>query len=1352
MVYFTFRPFRRPLLLLSFLLGSLLPAMAQTGGGVGIGGTAPASAALSVSSTTKGFLPPRMTQAQRDLISAPTAGLVIYNTTTNKLNTWNGTSWDASLSATEQVGSAVSSFAYTGAPQTFVVPAGVTSLQVTAEGGAGGQDPYGAGSGAPGQPGGVGGRVTATLTVTPGETLTVYVGGKGSASSVGTSPGGYNGGGTGDEVGGSGGGATDLRRATATADAVGLNRLLVAGGGGGGGYNDIPGQSAGGNGGAPTGSNGQDGPISFFAGGRGGTQSGPGGNANANIGGDYRNARAGGGAGGGGYYGGGGAAYNAGGGGGSSWVTPTGSSGISYGVAGTSADGSLTITYPSFAAPVLDGANFVNVPGTFPQLSLSGQSLTISNGNTVTLPASTDAQQLNLNGQSLTISNGNTVTLPASTDAQQLNLNGQSLTISNGNTVTLPANIDTDTDAQQLSLNGQSLTISGGNTVTLPASIDTDAQQLSKSGNLISLTNGGSVVDADNQQITKSGNLISLTNGGSVADADNQSLSLSGSSLSIGGGTGVTLPDASSTNELQSLSLSGSTLGISGGAGVTLPDVSSTNELQNLSLSGSTLGISGGSGVTLPDVSSTNEIQSLSLSGQNLTISGSNTVTLPASTDAQQLSVSGQNLTISGGNTVALPSGADNLGNHTATTSINLGSNLLRQSTGATSGISLTLLGAVGINAPTPATSAQLEVRSTVRGFLPPRMTTTERDAIASPATGLVIYNTTTNRLSTWDGGAWNEPVIDSYQPPTQTFGFTGAPQTYVVPVGVTQLAVTAIGGRGGNNGTGASGGAGARVTTTLTVTPGETLNVYVGGIGSTASATPNTPGGGGYNGGGNAYELNGGGGGASDVRRGTSTTFRVVVAAGGGGAASGVAGGAGGAPNGAAGSGLQVGQGATQTGGGTGYNNVGNGTFGQGGSASTLFTGGGGGYYGGGAGGSGGAGGGSSWVLVNTTANTTYTAGVGTGAGSITLTPAPVTTAPILDGSNFVNLPWQVNGSDVYRATGNVGIGTSTPAQKLDVVGNIAASGPLGVVLNSQDRPLITRGYDAFSSGNYSGAGRWGLFMESSALTFGVPAIANRQFQWATYNANSTVGTSLMTLSQSGDLSVSNSVLARGFGSISNQGAYLQWNRSLGEGETWLLNQKGSGNVYAGIRFGSATSANVITEWARFIDNGNLGLGTTTPDAKLDIESSGAQQLILTSTASDPTGVITINIPATNPACATCSEMIIFNKAGTGTIGAIGANVANNTVYYNTALDKRLKEHIRPTHYGLPDLLKIEVKDYNFIGTAAANRTTGFLAQDLFRIYPEAVKEGDTGATVTNMWAVDYGKLTPLLVQAIQD
>jgi hypothetical protein len=61
----------------------------------------------------------------------------------------------------------------------------------------------------------------------------------------------------------------------------------------------------------------------------------------------------------------------------------------------------------------------------------------------------------------------------------------------------------------------------------------------------------------------------------------------------------------------------------------------------------------------------------------------------------------------------------------------------------------------VGINTSLPNASAQLDVTSTTKGFLPPRLTTAQRDAIASPAAGLTIYNTTVNCLQWWNGTLW---------------------------------------------------------------------------------------------------------------------------------------------------------------------------------------------------------------------------------------------------------------------------------------------------------------------------------------------------------------------------------------------------------------------------------------------------------------------------------------------------------------------------------------------------------------------------------------------------------------------
>jgi hypothetical protein len=74
-------------------LVTFLNSNAQTNN-VGIGTTSPdASAILELNSTSKGFLPPRMTLLEIFSIPAPIEGLVVYNTSTKTLNVFNGTNW-----------------------------------------------------------------------------------------------------------------------------------------------------------------------------------------------------------------------------------------------------------------------------------------------------------------------------------------------------------------------------------------------------------------------------------------------------------------------------------------------------------------------------------------------------------------------------------------------------------------------------------------------------------------------------------------------------------------------------------------------------------------------------------------------------------------------------------------------------------------------------------------------------------------------------------------------------------------------------------------------------------------------------------------------------------------------------------------------------------------------------------------------------------------------------------------------------------------------------------------------------------------------------------------------------------
>ena len=250
----------------------------------------------------------------------------------------------------------------------------------------------------------------------------------------------------------------------------------------------------------------------------------------------------------------------------------------------------------------------------------------------------------------------------------------------------------------------------------------------------------------------------------------------------------------------------------------------------------------------------------------------------------------------------------------------------------------------------------------------------------------------------------------------TVNFHYTGSSQSWTVPPGVTNISVTAAGAEGGGN----NGGTGAIITGTMTVTPGQVLEIYVGGQGNCPAA--------GYNGGGSGQSANTsdntscGGGGATDIRISPySSNDREIVAGGGGGQGGGTldaSGGNAGCINGEDGTspssfgGGGIGASNSSAGnGGFGWINTGIGSTGNSGSSGNQSTGGdgatdpcynyspggggGGGYYGGGGGGSdcynvpdygGGAGGGGSSYASNQVSCIDNTSG-NTGDGYLTIT-----------------------------------------------------------------------------------------------------------------------------------------------------------------------------------------------------------------------------------------------------------------------------------------------------------------------------------------------------------------------------
>ena len=173
-------------------------------------------------------------------------------------------------------------------------------------------------------------------------------------------------------------------------------------------------------------------------------------------------------------------------------------------------------------------------------------------------------------------------------EIQTLSVTGNSLSISNGNTITLPPDADSNpvNEIQNLQIVGDSLKISNGNAVKISGSIDLDAsplneiQTLSYSQDTIKISLANNIVlphDADRDSLNEL-----------------QTLSISNKTITLSKGNSINLMDNDSLNEIQSLTLNQGTLKLSKANSVHLPDSSATNEFQNLSIVNDSISITNG--------------------------------------------------------------------------------------------------------------------------------------------------------------------------------------------------------------------------------------------------------------------------------------------------------------------------------------------------------------------------------------------------------------------------------------------------------------------------------------------------------------------------------------------------------------------------------------------------------------------------------------------------------------------------------------------------------------------------------------------------------------------------------------
>jgi len=131
----------------------------------------------------------------------------------------------------------------------------------------------------------------------------------------------------------------------------------------------------------------------------------------------------------------------------------------------------------------------------------------------------------------------------------------------------------------------------------------------------------------------------------------------------------------------------------------------------------------------------------------------------------------------------------------------------------------------IGVTQFTPDSSAILEIRGT-KGILIPRMTTSERDAIANPAQSLLIFNTTTNCFETFVNGLWHSMWCDS----CSSLNLTASASPTAICIGNSSI-LTATGADSYQWNTG-------ETNASITVTPSTNTTYTVTGTSAGCSAT----------------------------------------------------------------------------------------------------------------------------------------------------------------------------------------------------------------------------------------------------------------------------------------------------------------------------------------------------------------------------------------------------------------------------------------------------------------------------------------------------------------------------------